>query len=359
MQPEFNWESALPVIEPQITNRGLHVWPFDPSFPVDVRFFLLNREHDIPLHRPDHLEVIYIESGEVVYQSRERECLLRKGDIVVVGDKAFHRCRKSGGSRPQRGAVLLFLPQLVRAGDFSGEGMKYLMPFTLGGGVSPKVLTGMTKTSVQIFDLIQRISAELPRTSEWSQLAIKTYLKMILVLLADHFLNQRTASQLPLAAQQSIQHLGLVFELVENRYPSPLTVEDAADITGLSRWYFMRLFKRVMGQSFINYLQQLRISKAQELLVSTEKSIADVSLETGFCDQSYFGMVFRKFAHMTPLTYRRCFGETSRSTASTQYSREGPPSLENNPQMTSGPSWSRHEHGLMTHAFKPSDKVRF
>lgn len=66
MQRELHWESALRVIEPQITNQGLHVWPFNPSFPVDVRFFLLNRQREIPLVRPDHLEVIYIESGEVV-----------------------------------------------------------------------------------------------------------------------------------------------------------------------------------------------------------------------------------------------------------------------------------------------------
>ena len=91
MRRELNGESALPVIEPQITKQGIHVWPFDPSFPVDVRFFLLNREHDIPLVRPDHLEVIYIESGEVIYESRERQCLLRKGDIVVVGDTPSHR----------------------------------------------------------------------------------------------------------------------------------------------------------------------------------------------------------------------------------------------------------------------------
>jgi transcriptional regulator GlxA family with amidase domain len=173
----------------------------------------------------------------------------------------------------------------------------------------------MTKLSVQIFDLIQRIAEDLPRASDWSRLAIKTYLKMILVLLADHFLNERATPLLSLTAQESSQRLGPVLELVENSYFSPLTVQDAADVAGLSRWHFMRLFKRVIQQSFTSYLQEFRISKAQELLVSTKKSIVDVSLETGFCDQSYFGMVFRKFTHMTPLTYRRCLGESGLSVA--------------------------------------------
>jgi len=209
----------------------------------------------------------------------------------------------------------LFLPELILDDASSAEGLKYLMPFRLTGCAFPRVLAGTTKTSVQIFDLIQRISVELQRASECSRLVIKTYLKMILVLLADHFLNARAPLQTFLAAQPSVLRLDAVFTLVENRYPSPLTVEEAADIAGLSRWQFMRLFKRVMGQSFVSYLHHFRIGKAQELLASTRKSIADVSLETGFCDQSYFGMVFRKYAHMTPRTYRRCFGESGRSTA--------------------------------------------
>jgi AraC-like DNA-binding protein len=309
MPRELDWESALSVIEPQITNQGLHVWPFNPSFPLDVRFFLLNRERDIPPVRPNHLEVIYVESGEVVYESRELKRLLKKGDIVVAGDRVSHRCCKSAGSSLKRAVVLFFLPELLLEGAPSAEGLKYLMPFTLGECAFPKVLAGTTRTSVQIFDLIQRISAELPRASQCSRIVIKTYLKMILVLLADHFLNAR-------AAQPSVLRLDAVFTLVKNRYPSPLTVDQAADIAGLTRWQFMRLFKRVIGQSFISYLHRFRIGKAQELLTSTEKSIADVSLEAGFCDQSYFGLVFRKYAHMTPLTYRRCFGESSRSAAS-------------------------------------------
>jgi AraC-like DNA-binding protein len=315
MRRELNWESALRVIEPQITNQGLHVWPFNPSFPLDVRFFLLNRERDIPAVRPNHLEVIYIESGEVVYESRELQCLLKQGDVVVAGDRASHRCRKSTGSSLKRAAVLFFLPELLLEGAPSVEGLKYLMPFTLGECAFPKVLAGTTRTSVQIFDLIQRISAELPRSSECSRIVIKTYLKMILVLLADHFLNARAGLQTSLGAQPSVLRLDAVFTLVKNRYPSPLTVDEAADIAGLSRWQFMRLFKRVIGQSFISYLHRFRIGKAQDLLISTEKSIADVSLEAGFCDQSYFGLVFRKYARTTPLTYRRCFGENSRSAA--------------------------------------------
>ena len=55
----------------------------------------------------------------------------------------------------------------------------------------------------------------------------------------------------------------------------------------------------------MKYLNQYRIQRAQDLLARTDRSIADISLDTGYCDQSYFGAVFRKLAGTTPAAYRR------------------------------------------------------
>ena len=55
----------------------------------------------------------------------------------------------------------------------------------------------------------------------------------------------------------------------------------------------------------MKYLNQHRIQRAQALLAKTDRSIADISLDTGFCDQSYFGAVFRRLAGITPAAYRR------------------------------------------------------
>jgi YesN/AraC family two-component response regulator len=66
----------------------------------------------------------------------------------------------------------------------------------------------------------------------------------------------------------------------------------------------MSFFKRATGQSFMAYLNHCRIERAQALLAMTGKSVSDISQEMGFCDQSYFGTVFRKLVGMTPAAYR-------------------------------------------------------
>ena len=102
-----------------------------------------------------------------------------------------------------------------------------------------------------------------------------------------------------------------LFEFLETHYNQAINVEDGAALLGLSKPHFMRLFKQVTGQSFLYYLNHFRIAKAQALLTSTDMPLAELSQEVGFCDQSYFGSVFRKIVHMTPMAYRRRFGKST------------------------------------------------
>ena len=82
-------------------------------------------------------------------------------------------------------------------------------------------------------------------------------------------------------------------------------MREAARICGMSESHFMSLFKRVTGLSFVTYFNHFRIERAQALLARTDESMASISQQVGFCDQSYFGTVFRRIVGMTPATYRR------------------------------------------------------
>ena len=83
----------------------------------------------------------------------------------------------------------------------------------------------------------------------------------------------------------------------------------------MSESHFMSLFKRVTGLSFVTYFNHFRIERAQALLAKTEESMASISQQVGFCDQSYFGTVFRRIVGMTPANYRRRIRNNSLTTS--------------------------------------------
>ncbi len=307
MRPESDvtWERVDSCVDRQINAEQFHVWPFAHSYPVDVRFLILDRHHDVPMHRPDHLEVVIFESGELGYEVEDRTCTVRKNDIIVVGDRIRHRCLPLGISqREARSVVLSFLPWLIHSGAPVGDDVQYLMPFTLLDASFPNVIPAGTGPSREILDFIERIRSELPGASERSRLAIKTYLKMILLALVNHY-SELGATREALNRQQSnVRRLTPLIEHLEGHYHEPVRVDDAARLCAMSACCFMHLFKEVTGQSFVAYLNRFRVAQAQSLLASTSKPISEISLETGFCNQSYFGVIFRRITGMTPLEYR-------------------------------------------------------
>jgi AraC-like DNA-binding protein len=304
-EPDRTWERADAFVDRQISRERLHVWPFGTSYPIDVRFLILDRRHDVPVHRPDHLEVVIFESGKLGYEVGDDCCEVGKNDIIVVGDRIRHRCLPLSGSQMEaRTVVLSFLPQTVHQGAPLGDDFQYLMPFSTYGAVVSNVIRARAGLTREILDLVDRIRSEMPGDTEHSRLAIRTYLKMILLVLVGHCSEYGEARAAFGRQREARERLAPVFEHLQQHYDEPVRVTDAARLCAVSSCCFMNLFKEVTGQSFVAYLNGYRVAQAQGLLSTTDKSISEISLESGFCTQSYFGMVFRRVTGMTPLAYR-------------------------------------------------------
>ncbi len=286
--------------------HGIYSWSFDPLFPVDVRFYIFDRHANLRLNRHDYFELLYVLHGEMSFQIHKQYFNVRAGDLLVIGSTFFHRPIKHG-SPPAKAVLLYFLPDLIRGKDTSGEDAEYLMPFLAQDADFPHLVPAKTGIPSQILDLIQRIYAELPARSTRGRLNAKTYLRMILVLLGNHYAQYRVTVNTFRRKQENIERLRPLFEFLDRHFAEPITVDDAASMVHMSKSHFMRFFKNVTGQGFVTYRHHLRIAKAESVLATTDISIAELCQQVGYCDQSYFGMVFRKLAHMTPGQYRRQF----------------------------------------------------
>jgi len=306
---DLTWERSQIFVDQQI-NGQRHVWPFAGSYPVDVRCLILDRRRNVPLHCPDHLEIVVFESGKLGYEVEDRMCAVGKHDILVVGDRLRHRCVPLANAQSEaRTVVLSFLPETLHMGAPTGDDFQYLMPFNVYGAVVPNVIPAKTHLANEMLDLIDRIRHEIPAETERSRLAIRTYLKMLLLQLVGHCSEFKQARVEFSKRSEAKERLAPVFEHLEHHFDEPIRVTDAARLCGVSPCCFMSLFKELTGQSFVAYLNGFRVVQAKALLASTRKPISEVSLEAGFCNQSYFTMVFRRLTTMTPLAYRLQCGD--------------------------------------------------
>lgn len=311
--PRGSCEDQFQLVEPQINAEGVHFWPFDAAFPIDVRFLACDRHRNVRMNRHDFFEIHYLCAGAAEYHIQDRLLPMREGDLAVIGSTVYHRIECASSTQITT-AALFFEPDLIRS-DGSPDSAEYLVPFLKQDSEFPHIVPAKTGVPSQVFDLMRRIRADLPATSTRARLSVKTYLKMILVLLVNQYASYAGTSETFKRQQQALDRLRPLFQYLGHHYGDPIQVQDAARICGMSESHFMNFFRHTTGQPFMAYLNHCRIERAQALLVSTDKPIADISQEMAFCDQSYFGTVFRKLVGMTPAAYRRQFRNASPSPA--------------------------------------------
>ncbi len=95
-----------------------------------------------------------------------------------------------------------------------------------------------------------------------------------------------------------------VREYAEAHLAESIDLAALAGIAGLSLYHFARAFKQSADVTPHHYLVQRRLARAQEMLVRTELSLAEIALATGFSDQSHFARHFRQMLGMTPGQFR-------------------------------------------------------
>lgn len=102
----------------------------------------------------------------------------------------------------------------------------------------------------------------------------------------------------------SLCRLGELISLLENRYTETWNIRRISKIASMAPSTLLPVFKKVTGYSPIDYLLQVRLSKAADLLLRTELPISEVSQKCGFRDSNYFSRQFKKRYNLSPRDYR-------------------------------------------------------
>lgn len=127
-------------------------------------------------------------------------------------------------------------------------------------------------------------------------------------MLAAHLLKHYSTSH-PVAGgcQGGIpqQKLRLILDHLNDRISESISLDELAAIAGWSRYHFIRQFKHSTGLAPHQFLLNLRVERAGNLLRNCAIPVADVALRTGFSDQSHLTRIFKKHFGLTPCEFRR------------------------------------------------------
>jgi two-component system response regulator YesN len=105
-------------------------------------------------------------------------------------------------------------------------------------------------------------------------------------------------------ANKTTALLDKAVEYINTHYDEGITLDDVAYEAGFSTYYFGKIFKKTYKASFAEYLANVRVEKAKQLLEDPQLSIKDITYRIGYMDPNYFARIFKKSEGITPSEYR-------------------------------------------------------
>ena len=104
---------------------------------------------------------------------------------------------------------------------------------------------------------------------------------------------------------ESIPVIDRIKKVVSETISEDITVKDIAVTVGVSYYYMCHLFKKITGITVVDYRNELKISRAKQYLISSDKSLTEIAQLCGFGSSSYFSKIFTRAENISPSEYRK------------------------------------------------------
>lgn len=277
------------------------------NFPFFVEYGF--HDTDMFLHNhEDFYELTIILSGSATHIVNNERYMIHKGDAFVVGRDLIH-----GYENPSNFKIcnIMYKPEIIlnTTQDIQeSEGFHAL--FVLEPYISKDShFTNHLQLSVPVFEVINQLISNLVQEYQSQHIGRTTMLYSLfwnLVVLLSR------AYQIEDQPNNSLLSIAVPLAYINKNYCSPISIESLASQVHMSVRNFSRVFHKTYGVSPINYVIQLRIQHAYELLQNSELSVSEVAYLCGFQDSNYFTRQFKHVSGFTPRAYRDFLSEAGR-----------------------------------------------
>lgn len=254
-------------------------------------------------HIHEAIEFIYTVSGEFDFFVNDTHYDVKAGEMLLFRSNAIHRIYTKT-SENNSYYVLKIKPSLIYELAEKDNAASYILRLSLEGG---KVFWSSSELEgSEIKNAFERLISEHEEGGACRDIGVKlSAFSVVLETLRDIMKSETGSVSSGMLHGSASPQIYKAIRYISRRYGEDIDAEQCAKYVNMSYSYFSRSFKRVTGRSFKDYLNSVRLSQAERLLASSDKSVMEIALECGYNNVSYFIMIFKKQKGVTPLEYRK------------------------------------------------------
>lgn len=253
----------------------------------------------VPLHWHREFEICMILSGQCTFRRDGDIFTAKPEDIIIIPPGTMHSIHPCGGRVAYD--IILFHPRIITGGNDDRIYIELLEPILSGKSVIGTPICTKNPYYNEMKDSINTIFHCSRENRAEQDLLLKSELMRFFWLLiksGEIQLSEREKSGLS-------EMMYPVIEYIAEHFSEHITVEQLAKVAHLSESYFMNSFKKFLGLTATDYLNQVRIKEVCKLLLETNESVTEIAFVCGFRNIPNFNRRFKEIVDCTPLEYRR------------------------------------------------------
>ena len=234
--------------------------------------------------------ILVVTGGSCTFQRGDASLLVTPGCVLLLGPEAWV-VSQAGHALPEMLGCGFPLTALHEMKNATGE--DFLRLFAPG---SQMALYGSVQWASRLRTLLEMMRSAMGEPE---------YPGGLYLALTLHYVEQEHRAQSAADARPRNETVEQICAYLAANYQQKFSLSEVAAKFYISPYYLSRLFRRVTGQSIVDYINGRRIEAAQKLLETTELSIGTVAEQTGFASAAHFRRVFRETMGTGPLQYRK------------------------------------------------------
>ena len=272
--------------------------------PIEVYCFN-SREQEFPVKPHWHYfaELLYILSGAAEVACDGISCRLSEGELIILPPSSVHSVRSADGGYPVFIGVKFDPAKFPNANSYAPS-VSDILRYAVKCGMR----TGFTAQEAASLHCREIISDCLTETGRWlygQDMILRSQIyRLIFGIVRIWIASGLDIDSCPITPV-GLYGIGNITEYIDAHLDEGIRVADIAARCHMSYSGFAQKFREQYGMSCKEYIERMRLFKAEEYLLFTDHDLGSISRRTGFSDQSHFIRCFRKHRGITPNRFRR------------------------------------------------------
>lgn len=270
------------------------------NFPINVHYpeKLYAEMGECGMHIHDEVEILVGIGGRKEVKTDAEKVMLSEGDVVVINRRVPHATRSCV---PYTGIILFqFRPEKLPGHE--NEYMNRYLSVLISSEKKKMIrVDAKTEAAKKISEYIGCICEEYKNVEQNYENFISGYTELLLGVLYRNGILEDVRMNYD---AHKLKKVWPVIEYVDKNYNRTITLDTLCGILNMNKNYFCRVFKKATGTTPTEYINFVRVWKAENLLTTTKQSVLEISMEVGFLSVSYFNRIFKKLKNTNPTTYR-------------------------------------------------------